>query len=201
MEGFGDKELNIEHEWPSRQQLQQQLVHDQLNIKLCGINYKKAADDYPLSGFQLEFTGGVQSELFETNYARKNNKLNSVQIDVTRRIRKISMFVCTANNYLKRLRLIDDNNENLADLTWWTNDQGEWITQEIPYDSEIIGFYCNTSTSNFICRLGFILWKGSGALSPQPTAFQMVKSELELPQDNININDESFSDMGDLKTD
>ena len=168
MEGFGDRELNIEHEWPSRKQLQQQLVNDQLNIKLCGINYKKAADDYPLSGFQLEFTGGVTSDLFETNYARKNNKLDGVKIDVTKRIRKISMFVCTANNYLKRLKLISDQDEDLVDLTWWTNNQGVWITQEIPYDCEIIGFYCNTSTSNFICRLGFILWKGSGALMPQP---------------------------------
>ena len=51
MEGFGDSELVIEHEWPSREKLTEQLINDKMNIKLCGINYKKAADDYPLSGF------------------------------------------------------------------------------------------------------------------------------------------------------
>ena len=86
-----------------------------------GINFKKAADDYPLSGFQLEFTGGVKSDLFETKYAAKNNKLHSVKLDVTKKIRKISMFVCSANNYLKRLKLLTDDNKALVDLTWWSN--------------------------------------------------------------------------------
>ena len=102
----------------------EQLINDKMNIKLCGINYKKAADDYPLSGFQLEFTGGVKSDLFETNYAKKNNKLHHVKVDVTRKIRKVSMFVCTANNYLKKLKLLDEHNKAIVNLTWWNNPTG-----------------------------------------------------------------------------
>ena len=74
------------------------------------------------------------------------------------------MFVCTANNYLKRMKLLGDSGEVIIDLTFWTNPSGKWITQDIPENSEIIGFYCNTSNCNFICRLGFILWKQNVAI-------------------------------------
>ena len=69
------------------------------------------------------------------------------------------MFVCHKNNYIKRLKLLGDKNEVLTDLTFWTNPHGKWITQDIPDDHEIIGLYANVSNCNFICRLGFILWK------------------------------------------
>ena len=87
MESFGDGNLPIEHEWPTRKQLSQLLVNKNINIKLNRIGYKKASDDYPLSGFQLEFTNGVKSDLFQTKYAKKNNLFQKARVDVVMKVR------------------------------------------------------------------------------------------------------------------
>ena len=61
--------------------------------------------------------------------------------------------------YLNRLKMIDDHGESVIDLTFWSDETGFWYTQEIPYDKEIIGLYCNAGKEpQLMLKLGFLLW-------------------------------------------
>ena len=91
MESFGDQTLAIDQEWPPTETLNDFPLNAQ--IKLQSINYKRKNENNPLTGIQLVFTSEVSSALFETKFARENNKTEQIQIDTTKTIRKVAMFV------------------------------------------------------------------------------------------------------------
>ena len=86
--------------------------------------------------------------------------MENVEVDVTRKIRKVSMFIDPkGRGYLNRLKMLDDHGEPVVDLTFWSDETGFWYTHEIPFDKEIIGLFCNIGKEpQLILRLGFLLW-------------------------------------------
>ena len=82
MECFGNKSLGIDHEWPTQEQIKELPLNKKMKLKRIG--YKKQSSNGSLTGFQLEFTNGAKSPLFETEYARNNNKLEYVDIGMSR---------------------------------------------------------------------------------------------------------------------
>lgn len=74
------------------------------DIRLKKIYYKNGFGA-ALKGIRLEFTYGLTTPLFEVEDSK--HKLKSVELDVTRTIRKIAMSVCDSKGQLRGLRLID----------------------------------------------------------------------------------------------
>ena len=71
MESFGDQSLPIDCEWPTREQLSK-FPRDRM-VKLNKIIYKRYNADHPITGFQLGFTNGITSEMYETEWGKENN--------------------------------------------------------------------------------------------------------------------------------
>ena len=120
MDTFGDQTLPIGFEWPTTEHLKQ-LPLDK-HIKLNQIAFKKYKDDesswnHFLTGLQLGFTNNVKSILLESKQGKKDH-LNLVEVDVSRKICKVSMNVWKGQ-YLCKLKLIDDKGENIVNLTWY----------------------------------------------------------------------------------
>ena len=99
---FGRDDLKCEHEFPSLEELPH-LPNDK-DIRLKKIYYKNGFGA-ALKGIRLEFTYGLTTPLFEVEDSK--HKLKSVELDVTRTIRKIAMSVCDSKGQLRGLRLID----------------------------------------------------------------------------------------------
>ncbi len=112
-----------------------------------------------LDRIQLGFTNGVQSSYFNTSWVKDETELKWTEIDTSKTIRKVSVY-WGMGYCIERLRLIDENDENIIELNWDESNNGEWITKEIPKGQEIIGLYCNKiiASPGIIGRLGFILW-------------------------------------------
>ena len=69
------------------------------------------------------------------------------------------------DNSILKMRLIDDEGNYIFDQVFSTDEEGKWITQVIPDDKEMIGFYCNSSSdSTCFEKFGIILW------TPNPSA-------------------------------
>ena len=131
-------------------------------IKLCQIGFK--TNGMNLSGIQLMFTNGVETPLFEAANA-VNKELQTFDIDITKRIKKIGILVSNSN-YIFGIKFIDEKNREILD-EWWQmdNDNIKWYYQTIPDGQEIIGLYGNKTISPYsIKQLGFVLWK------PNPVA-------------------------------
>ena len=72
----------------------------------------------------------------------------------------------SGDNTLSKLWLVGEAGKSVVDLVWDNryHSGGRWVTQEVPEDKEIIGFYCGIEGQYYIKRLGFILW------TPNPNA-------------------------------
>ena len=77
LDSFGDQSLSIEHEWPTKDQLRQ-ILREGKRPKLCRILYKNSGS---LTGFQLEFTDGLKSPMFETERAKKKDQVCFTDVD------------------------------------------------------------------------------------------------------------------------
>ena len=83
-------------------------------IKLCQIGFK--TNGMNLSGIQLMFTNGVETPLFEAANA-VNKELQTFDIDITKRIKKIGILVSNSN-YIFGIKFIDEKNREILD-EWW----------------------------------------------------------------------------------
>ena len=99
---FGRDDLKCENEFPTLEELPH-LPNDK-EIRLKKIYYKNGFGA-ALKSIKLEFTYGLSTPLYEVEDSKY--KLKSVEFDVTRTIRKISMSVCDSKGQLRGLRLID----------------------------------------------------------------------------------------------
>ena len=107
MESFGDASLPIDCEWPTKEQLSK-FPRDRM-MKMNKVIYKRYNADHPITGFQLGFTNGITSDMFETEWGKENNSPESVDVDVSRKIRKVSMFIDPkGRGYLNRLKMLDE---------------------------------------------------------------------------------------------
>ena len=125
-------------------------------IKLAAIHYKHINNADQLCGIQFEFTGGVRGAMLETSLA-KETQIKTIKIDPKSEIRSVSMKVW--NGYaLVGLRLTDGEGKHIVDLNW--AGVGQWQSQEIPEDHEIIGMKCNIAKHpSAIPRVGILVWK------------------------------------------
>ena len=97
--------------------------------KLCRILYKNSGS---LTGFQLEFTDGLKSPMFETERAKKKDQVCFTDVDYTRRISKVSMRVAsTFEKDLSKFRLSDNKGKHVVDLVWFNCQEGKWLTRDI----------------------------------------------------------------------
>ena len=131
--GFGMLLLKQDSEYPSLDQIAD---FPPGPIKLRSLHYKVNETNKTLSGIQLKFTNNVETPLFHAQ-SEMNSQLQSVEIDVTRTIRRVSMFVSKkANNqqHLCRLKLIDEKDSCIIDLPLSNrfDKEGSWVMKEIP---------------------------------------------------------------------
>ena len=92
---------------------------------------------------------------------RTDQNLEHIDIDITRRIAKVSVHLYTSNKYINKLKFLDETDNIIMNLEFDCNYGDEWVTHEIPKGQEIIGLYCNTETGsniNSMNKLGFLLW-------------------------------------------
>ena len=66
-----------------------------------------------------------------------------VDVDTSKRIRKIGIKKNQYLDLLFGLRLFDEKNEYIVNVTWNYVNSGEWKYKEIPIDEEIIGLKCD----------------------------------------------------------
>ena len=93
------------------------------DFQLAAINYKQFSDFYSLSGIQLVFSNGIATPLFQST-AAEWDELNKVELDATRTVRYISLrFNSVA---YEGLRLYDEAEDYILDLTWHQSPKGEW---------------------------------------------------------------------------
>ena len=86
----------------------------------------------------------------------KEDKLASThKIDSLKRIRRIQ--VKDWKPQICGLRLIDDKGKYLLNLEWCA--LGNWVTQDIAKDEEIVGIYGSKTTGDYFNNIGFITLK------------------------------------------
>ena len=127
-----------------------------------------------LKGLQLKFTNGVETPVFQKDALEARVKagravgkwaLKSADIDVSKKISKVSVKVRQDQYFMDGLRLIDEFGGNILDLKWCDSNDSEWQTRSVPEDKEIIGLYMSKKGHDeAIQSFGFILW------TPNPNA-------------------------------
>ena len=127
-------------------------------IKLKAINYKNVYSQGVLSAIQLEFTNHEASPWIGTGMSFQD-KPQRIEIDTSKKIRKISMLVQGGFRFLG-IRLVDDTGKVIVRKVWATADltDSAWVTKEIDDGQEIIGLQAYTEKHKF-CRLGWLLWE------------------------------------------
>ena len=99
---FGRTDIFCDKEFPTLDELSN-FTHGK-DIKLKKIYYKNGFSN-PLKAIKLEFTYGVSSPLFQVDDS--NHKLQSIEIDTTRTVRKVQMNIYEPMNQLRGIRLVD----------------------------------------------------------------------------------------------
>ena len=69
-----------------------------------------------LSGIQLQFSHGVKSPFYETQWA-KHDQVKQAWVDNSRKIKQVSMLV-TGFDTLSVMRLTDDRGMTIIELVW-----------------------------------------------------------------------------------
>ena len=125
-------------EFPTEDDFEELYASD---FALSAINYKHYSDSFGLSGIQLVFSNGITTPLFESK-AAEFDELKTVKINPLRTVCYISWrFNGVA---YEGLRLYDESNSYVLNLTWHKAPTGEWSKlQEIPVGQQIIGLKCN----------------------------------------------------------
>ena len=102
-------------------------------MKLEKIRFKVKDEKFKLTGFQMCFSDGIESELYEEEYYKKDGFLTQEAV-ISAEIKKIRQIsVKRANELTCGLRLIDEEGKNILDVTFFTEYEiGQWITQDIP---------------------------------------------------------------------
>ena len=135
-------------------------------VKIREINYKTERVYGFLSGIQLKFTCGFETEMFETALAREeHHEEYSVAIDTSCTVTTIKVRYeefPDRNVYIHGIYLDGINKEghtiSLFNQTF-LNYRGREETFQIPEGHSIVGLQVNSkSDADHISRLGFVLW-------------------------------------------
>ena len=105
-------------------------------------------------GIQLHFTNGFKSPLFMTSF-KEDRQTATHRIDTLRNIRKIA--VKDWKPQICGLKMMDGKGKDLLNLEWCA--LGQWQTQDIAEDEEIVGVYGNKTQSDYFNNIGFIVLK------------------------------------------
>ena len=90
-----------------------------------------------LTAMQLIFTNNIKSPLFQDpDYKDRNYDLTSVDVDTTKKICKVGIKKNQYLDLLFGLRLLDDKNEYIVNVTWNYVNSGEWTYKDIPIGEE-----------------------------------------------------------------
>lgn len=158
LEGFGLNDDMADKEFPTSNHLRNMPLDKQ--IRLERITYKLNSTNQTLMAIQLGFTNGVETPLFEAKGKCRSIPSISVDVDTSRTIRQLRMFV-SENYHMCKLKMIDEKGKNIVNLDWTNkyDGRGKWLIRDIPHKKEIIGLYCTTAKYDFsIPCVGFILW-------------------------------------------
>ena len=128
------------------------------NYKLTELRYKQYGDYGNLSGLQMVFANGLESPLFETRQAEEEEVLKTLKFENDRQIRLVSMKV-DAGRYYHGIKFSDYQNKNIANVTWYDDDWGEWtLLKEIPADQTIIGMIVDSESEEYeLLNISFLL--------------------------------------------
>ena len=112
-----------------------------------------------LFGIQLHFTNGIETPMFiDQNQLQNFKQPETTQIDMTRKIKKISLRIYTVSGpYIRGIRFMDELGQYIVNLD---GGNGDWVTQELGDDESIIGVYGKktNNVSSVFNSLGFIVW-------------------------------------------
>ena len=84
---------------------------------------------------------------------------NKTEIDLNKRIRKICLRLSDkkSGRRIWGIRFVDENGKKVMSHSW--NKAGQWVSQVLDPDEEIIGLYGRLSEGPGIRSLGFIVWR------------------------------------------
>ena len=94
------------------------------------MTYKSQGKYDGLTGISLLFEGGLDSPLFETEYANQHpydHPPATITIDTSRTIRYVSMRMYAVTKY-GGIRLFDDQMDYIVDETWFSAGSGAYWT-------------------------------------------------------------------------
>ena len=76
---------------------------------------------------QLEFTDGFKTPMMQTGHSsKKNYGVQTIELDVTKRIAKISMAIWNSQKVLG-IRMYDDEGNYIVNVKFERGYEGEWV--------------------------------------------------------------------------
>ena len=96
-----------------------------------------------MTKIELSFTNGLETAAYETTSYSSDNEKSEQTLDISKKIKKISIRV---DNYsdIRGIQFLDEKNNEIA--KWEGYDEGTWQpAKEIPDGFEIIGIYGDTT--------------------------------------------------------
>ena len=106
-------------------------------MRLKAVRLKCCSNRSALTGIQFVYANGLESPLFQTEGAAKENEIHTVNIDPNRTIRKVSLKV--DGQKIGGMRLLDERNDYVMNATWNSERRGKWLTRTLSPGLEIIG--------------------------------------------------------------
>ena len=99
-------------------------------IKLTKIHYKHMHDNKSLGALRFEFSNEMQSPPFEAPGVR-HMCWHTIDIDQTKRIKKVSMYVENYSGNLNKLKLIDNDDKEMCNVNFRNVPEemqnGKWV--------------------------------------------------------------------------
>ena len=175
---FGEPVEEWEYVYPDEEKLAE-LPSFKPN-KLRAINYKISSVHGGLTGFQLVFTDGHKTPLFEVPRAMGRDQLKTIELDTSKTITKVAMTVCEDDPeqgpLISGLRLIDEKGIYVVNASFMKKEHlGTWVTRGVQKGQAIIGLRGNYSSNNkYISSLGFVMWTPK---ADEESPHKLVKQE------------------------
>ena len=139
MDVFGAKMGNkMDLEFPTKEDLVNFGFTDR--TKLSSIHWR---NNDVLKGIQLKFRDGKETPIFQKDALKAREDagravgkwaLKSADIDISKKIAKVSVKVRQDQYFMDGMRLFDQSGAIIVDLKWCDSNDSEWETRDVPED-------------------------------------------------------------------
>ena len=150
---WGNTTLPVTQSYPKLEDMQELLQYPTLTLET--VKYKHGN---LLQGIQLVFKEGLNTPLFQTQYAiDKNYSLEQMSIYYSQ-ITQVSVFIDDRNRDISGIRF-NYSTSAYVEKEFYNYDSSEWQTREIPEGYQIVGMFVNNEYSGYngLIHFGFNL--------------------------------------------